>query len=148
MSYNTFYFGVPKSLTKNERNYLTKISKQELLIEAYNLGLMVDDKLTKPQLFNLIKQKRNEMQPPVRKESKITTQDLLDSLPYVPTPASRIKNTGFREQLDYVPAPSHRFPPGSKNIRKETGLTRPQKTAIRREITNEIDRLSDLLKDF
>ena len=87
-----------------------------------------------------------------RKFKQITTQDLLDSLPDVGLPPSRRIGPSFTKerQTDLLPEPigMPRMPPGSKLIRKEEGLTKTQKTQVRKQIKDEIDRLSDLLEQF
>ncbi len=140
-------FGVKQTLNKQERAYVNKVKKQDLIKEAMNLDLMVDDKMNKSQLFNVIKQKKRELQPVKRKETKIVMSDLFDELPQdAGVPITRLKNEPYREYVEFPIAPSHRLPAGSKEIRRERGLTKTQKTIIRRQIYNEIDYLAELLK--
>lgn len=84
-----------------------------------------------------------------RVQTMITTQDLLDSLPDVPLPPSRRLGPSYTQmrmvpQEEFVPQ-YRRMPPGSKVIRKETGMTKTEKTQMRRQIQSQIDDLSDLL---
>ena len=144
-------FGAKTSLTKAERAYLNKVKKQDLINEASKLGLMIDEKLTKDKIYNVIKKYKQELNPKPRKETKISMSDLLDDLPDVPPRPVRpsYDYSQMRETDLFGPElPSRRMPPGSKIIRKEQGLSKTQKTAVRREIKEEIDRLSDLLEAF
>ena len=143
-------FGVKQSLSKQDKAFLNRVKKEDLIKEAVSLNLMVDEKLTKPQLLTLIKKQKILLQPPIKKTS-INMSDLLESLPAdVPKPSSRM-NDPYRVSQDPIEYPighGYRFPPGSKVIRKEEGFTKTQKTAIRKEISSEIDRLADLLEQF
>ena len=144
-------FGAKTSLTKTERTYLAKVKKQDLVNEALSLNLMIDEKLTKDKIYNVIKKYKQELNPKPKKETQISMSDLLDDLPDVPARPVRLSYdySQMRETDHYGPVlPSRRMPPGSKVIRKEQGLTKTQKTAVRREIKEEIDRLSDLLEAF
>jgi hypothetical protein len=148
--YNNF-FGSKTSLTKEDRAYINKKSKLELIREATNLGLMVDDKLTKPEIFNLIKKyKKEQLQSKVQQKlnTDFNMSSLLDTLPQLEQ--KHLDYTKLRESnvLDYNVTNPRRFPPGSKIIRKEDGLSKQQKTVLRREIKNEIDYLSELLKNM
>ena len=143
-------FGTKTSLTKQERTYLSKTKKTQLIEEAMRLNLMVDEKLTKDQIFNLIKKYKQLNKPKI--ETSIDMSDLLDTLPSVPKKILSVSDySKIRESdilNDKLILPSRRIPPGSKIIRKEEGLTKTQKTAVRKEIKQEIDRLSDLLEKF
>ena len=148
--YNNF-FGTKTSLTKVDRAYINKKSKLELISEATNMGLMVDEKLTKPEIFNLIKKyKKQQLQSKVQQnlKSEFDMSNLLDTLPQLEK--KHMDYTKLRESdvLDSQVLNPHRFPPGSKIIRKEDGLSKQQKTVLRREIKNEIDYLSELLKNM
>lgn len=143
------YFGVKTSLSKTDRSYLTKKSKKDLIDEAILLNLMVDEKLTKEQIFNLIKKQKEN----IKKQSKyLDIGDLLDSLSDIdvskPLKHNDYSNIRNSDVLYYPEYHSRRLPPGSKVIRKEEGLTKTQKTAVRREIKSEIDRLSEMLEQF
>lgn len=152
------YFGAKTSLTKEDRAYINKKSKSDLIKEALSLEIMVDDKLTKSEIYNLIKKIKKEqvkLQQQPKKETQIDMQDLFETLPDVPVRHTRpilpsYDYTKPRESdvLYYPEMRSHRFPPGSKVIRKEEGMTKQQKTIVRRQIKNEIDYLSELLKKF
>ena len=82
---------------------------------------------------------------------QISTQELFDSLPEMELHPSRRQNQQqFKIPQNYYTSPhkldiSHRLPAGSKNIRKESGLTKSEKTKVRKELSQEIDYLSDLL---
>jgi hypothetical protein len=150
MSYNISHFGVKQSLNKAERSLISKIKKEELMIEAIELGLMVDNQLTKPQLFNLIKQRREELNPKSKMiDTEISMRSLFDSLPSVErVPLNVLSDTKYRDTIYSPIVSSGRLPPGSKNILKEQGLTKTQKTIVRKEIKNEIDRLTELLENL
>lgn len=84
-----------------------------------------------------------------RVQTMITTQDLLDSLPDVSLPPSRRTGPTYT-QLRMIPQEEiipqyRRMPPGSKVIRKETGMTKNEKIQVRKQIQSEIDDLSNLL---
>jgi hypothetical protein len=74
----------------------------------------------------------------------------LESLPDVSARPSvqSYDYTKVRESdvLYYPESRSHRLPAGSKEIHKERGMTKQQKTIVRRQIKNEIDYLSEVLK--
>ena len=137
-------FGVKTQLSKADRNYLAKKKKNELINEALLLNLIVDENLTKPQILNQIKNRRKLIE---EEQKRFYMQNLLDALPPV-GPKIKYDYSNYRETdvLDSREDKSRRMPPGSKIIRKEQGLTKTQKTQIRTEIKNEIDKLSDLLK--
>lgn len=135
-------FGV-KNLSKQERALLNKTKKSELIDEANSLNIMVDDRLTKLELFNIINTEKNKYK---RLNKPISIKSLLDALPEIQAPISRIKGP-YRVQ-DEIVFQQKRMPPGSKIIRKEQGLSRSQKTELRNQITDEIDRLSDLLEQI
>lgn len=140
-------FGV-KTISKEDRSYLAKKTKTDLINEALSLNIMIDEKLTKQQILNQIKKYKRNLNPKPKKETQINMQDLFESLPVV-YPKPTYNYSKIRESDLYYPqSKSYRFPPGSKIIRKEEGLTKTQKTAIRKEIKNEIDKLSDLLEQF
>lgn len=144
-----YSFGAKTVLSKTDRAYLAKISKNDLINEALSLNLIVDEKLTKQQIFNQIKKYKQSLE----KEKKyLDMQDLFKSLPdtYSPYVKQPDKYAKYRESdiLYYPELQARRLPPGSKIIRKEEGLTKTQKTEIRKEIKNEIDRLADLLEQF
>ena len=69
------YFGGKTSLNKADRAYIHNKSKTDLFNEASSLGLMVDEKLTKQQIYNLIKRLKEEQ------AQDFNMQDLLESLP-------------------------------------------------------------------
>ena len=76
-------------------------------------------------------------------------QDLFETLPTTDKKSVYDYNKIRESNVLYYPeSRSYRMPPGSKIIRKEEGLSKTQKTQIRREIKDEIDRLSDLLEQF
>lgn len=131
-------------MSKADRNYLAKKKKNELINEALLLNLIVDENLTKPQILNQIKNRRKLIE---EEQKRFYMQNLLDALPPV-GPKIKYDYSNYREGdvLDSREDKSRRMPPGSKIIRKEQGLTKTQKTQIRTEIKNEIDKLSDLLK--
>ena len=90
----------------------------------------------------------------VRAKTSISTQDLLDSLPEVELPQSRRISPAFKvpqpdkpHELD-VYVPHRRLPAGAKMIRKEEGMSKTEKTRVRKAIQAEIDYLSDLLDAF
>lgn len=144
-----YSFGTKSVLSKTDRTYLAKISKNDLINEALSLNLIVDETLTKQQILNQIKKYKQS----VEKDKKyLDMQDLFKSLPDTSTPYVKQpdKYAKYRESdvLYYPELQAHRLPPGSKIIRKEEGLTKTQKTQIRKEIKNEIDRLADLLEQF
>jgi hypothetical protein len=118
-------------------------AKRKELEEQYNVPFVhwnaSDISTMKPYVFK-------------RQFKQITTSDLLDALPEVDLPPSRRVGPQFstvREiENPYQYVPGQRLPPGSKIIRKEEGMTKQQKTQIRREIKNQIDYLSDMLEKF
>ena len=146
-------FGVKTSLSKADKSYLAKKSKSDLINEALLLNLMVDETLTKSQILNQIKKYKQSIEKETKK--KYDMQDLLKALPDISVPSvPSVKQPNmydkYRESdiLYYPEFKSYRLAPSSKVIRKEEGLTKTQKTQIRKEIKNEIDRLADLLEQF
>lgn len=139
------FFGVKTTLSKADRNYLSKKTKSQLIDEALLLNLIVDESFTKAQILNQIKNYRKLID---KEQKTYNMQNLLDALPTVDKKIeydySKIREKD--EMSDYSKLKHYRMPPGSKIVRKEQGLTKTQKTQIRREIKNEIDKLSDLLK--
>lgn len=154
------FFGAKTSLTKAERTYLGKVKKQDLINEASKLGLMIDEKLTKDKIYNVIKKYKQELNAEIKKREKQEEQqrkmyemsDLLDALQDVPSRPVRPVRPSYayskiRETDLFGPElPSRRMPPGSKVIRKEQGLTKTQKTQGRKEIVKGVDDLSDLFQ--
>lgn len=140
------FFGVKTTLSKADRNYLAKKTKSQLIDEALLLNLIVDESLTKPQILNQIKNHRKLIE---KEQKTYNMQNLLDTLPTVDKKIeydySKMRESDALSDY-YSKLKHHRMPPGSKIVRKEQGLTKTQKTQIRREIKNEIDKLSDLLK--
>ena len=142
-------FGVKTGLSKTDRSYLVKKSKKDLINEAILLNIMVDERLTKEQIFNLIKKQKEN----IKNQSKYFDMgNLFDSLSDIDV-SKQLKHNDYSnirnsDVLYYPGFDSRRLPPGSKVIRKEEGLTKTQKTAVRKEIKNEIDKLSDLLEQF
>lgn len=73
---------------------------------------------------------------------------LLEVLPEAGT-SSLNAPTIYRQPPEEYEHRSHRLPAGSRVIRKEpSGLTNKQKSELRKGIKDEIDRLSELLKNF
>lgn len=140
------FFGAKTTLSKVDRNYLAKKTKNELINEALSLNLIVDESLTKQQLLNQIKKHRQLIE---KEQKRFDMQNLLETLPSVDKKTKYdYSKTRDSDVLYYPEFKQHRMPPGSKIVRKEQGLSKTQKTQIRREIKNEIDNLSDLLKQF
>lgn len=148
-------FGAKTSLTKAERTYLGKVKKQDLINEASKLGLMVDEKLTKDKIFNVIKKYKQQLNAErIKREKQEERQrkmyemsDLLDALPSHGPVGPSYNYSQMRETDLFGPElPSRRMPPGSKIIRKEQGLTKTQKTKGRKELVKGVDDLSDLFQ--
>ena len=139
-------FGTKTTLSKADRNYLAKKTKNELINEALSLNLIMDESLTKQQILNQIKTQRQLLK---KEQKRFNMEDLFKTLPSVDKKTkydySKIRDS---DVLYYPEFKQHRMPPGSKIVRKEEGLSKTQKTQIRREIKNEIDKLSDLLEQF
>jgi hypothetical protein len=135
-------FGVKTTLSKADRNYLAKKTKNDLINEALSLNLMVDENLTKQQILNQIKKQRQLIG---KEQKRFNMDDLFETLPTI-NKKNKYDFSKIRESdLLYQPEIKyHRFPPGSKIDRKV--LTKTQKTQMRREIKDEIDKLSDLLR--
>ena len=73
-------FGTKTTLSKADRNYLAKKTKNELINEALLLNLMVDESLTKQQIFNQIKIHRKSIE---KEQKRFNMQNLLETLPPV-----------------------------------------------------------------
>jgi hypothetical protein len=157
------YFGGKTSLNKADRAYISKKSKTDLFNEASSLGLMVDEQLTKQQIYNLIKRLKEEQaqalkqaQAQALKQAQaLDMQDLLEHLPTnIPKRISEIRQEPYREPspLESIPAVNKTIkkqrPRGSKDTRAHQGLSKQEKTASNIESKKSVDDVSDLFSIF
>ena len=155
-----------------KRGTLESMKKDELIQEARKYGVLVLDrkKVTIKEIINKIKKKQKEIKDREKREKELVelerlkreqeflaydTKGLLDSLsdvgPLVPQQSKRVgpQFQQFRQSPDlFAYNPTPRVPGGSKYIRKEEGLSKGQKTQLRKQIKAEIDDLSKLLKSI
>ena len=155
---NAMYFGVKTALSKQDRAILSKLKKSDLIDEANKLGLMVSDKATKEQLYNLVK---NAKQNPYVKKN-IDMSDLFEGLPdverrefmprqeepkllKVPLSYQRtIRKPTYDTHLKEAIKRKSGVIPGSKIVRSEVGLSKQEKTILRKQIRDQMDELAEL----
>lgn len=154
-------FGAKTSLTKAERTYLGNIKKQDLINEASKLGLMVDEKLTKDKIFNVIKKYKQQLNAErIKREKQEERQrtmyemsGLLNALQSVSekpvgpvVPINDFSNIRVSKLFDSE-APRYRWPRGGKiDKRKIEGYTLSEIRKDNKEFLERVDDLSDLFE--
>jgi hypothetical protein len=153
-----------------KRGYLESMTKDQLVQEARKYGILVLDRknVTKKEIINKIKKKEKEIKDREKREKELVelerikreqeflaydTKGLLDALgdvgPLVPQPSKRVgpQFQQFRPSPDlFAYNPTPRTPGGSKDNRGEKGLSKIEKTRLRKQIKEEIE--DDLSTSF
>lgn len=155
---NAMYFGVKTALTKQDRAIFSKLKKSDLIDEANKLGLMVSDKATKEKLYILVK---NAKQNPYVKKN-IDMSDLFEGLPdverreFIPRQEDKqllkvplsFQRTIRKPTNDSQLREANKRKPGvirgSKIVRSEVGLSKQEKTVLRKQIKDQMGELAEL----
>ena len=152
------FFGAKTPQTKAERTYLANIKKHELINEASKLGLMVDEKLTKDKIFNVIKKYKQQLNAErIKREKQEERQRTMYEMSELLNALQDVPSRPVRPSYDYSQirktdllgpeAPKHRWPPGSKiDKRKIQGFNRSEIMKDNKKFLERVDDLSGLFQ--